>query len=78
MAVFRCWFPDNGDEEDGEDVSHIQADWAAEEYAEREYSDNDYPNETTVWVRDPDGELTKWTVCAEPSVTFKAVEAKEE
>lgn len=78
MAKFWCWFPENGDEENGEEVSHVQPDWAAENYADLHHSDNDCPDEITVWVRGPDGELTKWTVCAEPSVTFTAVEAEDE
>jgi len=70
---FTCWAPEVEDEPDAPNVySRLGADFAAEEYGEQEYPNSDYPGEQTIHVRAADGTVTRWLVCAEPSVSFRA------
>lgn len=78
MPMFRCWCPDDGDEDDAAKVDASDAQSAAESYAEENYSDMDFPDEIEVSVKDADGRVTRWTVDAEPSVTFSAVCIEED
>jgi hypothetical protein len=87
MGVYKAWLEDDETEEDATeypDVSPggrgkwaLDAENAAEMYADSRYADCEYPDELTVCVRDPEGVLTKWTVTVEMRPSFTAHEAKE-
>jgi hypothetical protein len=72
MADFRCWDPENCEEDDAKLVKASTAEWAAERYMELEWPDLDYISTMTVHVLDEQGLLTVWQVTAEPAVTFSA------
>lgn len=83
--AFTVWNPDHGDEEDGGKVPVLVERWdggaydaedAAKIYREQHHADDEYPDEQTLCVRDMQGVVTTWTVYAERSVTFNAVEQK--
>lgn len=72
--TFWCWNPDDGDEEDASEYDVYDAESAATEHAktrDREGGDG-YSEEQTIVVGCPDGERLKFTVTAEPSVTYRA------
>jgi len=91
MNLYKCWCPDDGDEEDAEDVpvggpldeptahSPARAMTAAEEFVEKRWPDFDYAEAVRVNVRDPAGVLTEWTVAAHKEVSFSAqrIEARK-
>ncbi len=72
MDTFWCWKPEHGDEGDGEEIRQYDAEEAAKDYAERCYSDDDYPKEQRISVRGKGPIVLTFDVFAEPSVTFSA------
>jgi len=81
MSDFRCWDPENCEEEDAKTIkvseSEWAAEWAAKEYMKRCWADTDWVTEILVHVRDEAGQLTKWNVRADPDVVFNAAPQKE-
>jgi hypothetical protein len=73
---FRCWAPDDCDEEDAREVEAWDAEDAAKEHGEHRYSDSDYPGQQQISMRAPNGTLTQWTVSAQQDVHFTVREAK--
>lgn len=69
--LFRCWCPDDGDEQDGLDVEACAPHKAAEVYAARTHAAHEYPEAIDVMVRDAQ-HCTLWTVEAERLITFSA------
>jgi len=87
VPYFKVWDPDDHSPESFDEDADatrvpmgigrweaIDAEEAAEVFAERRWADGDYLETQTVLVRDPDGVLTRWTVQAEPPVEFHATE----
>ena len=77
MADFRCWDPENCEEDDAKTIKMSDPEWAAEEYMKRCWADMDWVSELLIHVRDEAGQLTKWNVRAEPDVMFNAAPVKE-
>jgi hypothetical protein len=77
MSDFRCWDPDNCEEDDAKTINAPDAEWAAELYMEQMWADMDYVSELLIHVRDEAGRLTKWNVRAEPDVRFSAASKEE-
>ncbi len=77
MANYRCWDPDDCNEDGATAiVNRSSSESAAEEFAAKRYDKDDYPEKRTVCVRDEQGDLTRWIVTAEPSVNFVAWEER--
>lgn len=79
MEKFKCWDAENGTEEDFVAFSSIGAQWAAQDYAEYDFSECDgwevpIEHPRTVHVRDASGKLTKWKVTGEDTVEWYARE----
>jgi hypothetical protein len=75
--TFRCWIPDNGDEEDGKDIDSYDAQSAACEYVRWYKSKScEYPvasgGEADVCVRSKDGVET-FAVFGEAVPSYHAV-----
>lgn len=70
---FRCWTEGECSPENGGDTMASDAEEAAEKYAElyfNAYAES--PKDLDVFVRDPDGAVTRWYVEAEYSVYYYA------
>ena len=76
MRWFDVWDVENGDEDGAKPVHAHDPQSAAEEYGDMTYANSDYNSERDINVRDQCGNVTLWTVSAEPSVVFRAVERK--
>lgn len=74
LPVWRCWDPEVAVEADAKEIHAHYADHAAELFAERRHSEDDYPERRTVHVRDADGILSAFEVRAEPSVEFRSTQ----
>lgn len=79
LPVWQCWDPEVAEEADAKEISAHYADHAAELFAERRHSEDDYPERRTVHVRDAEGNLSAFEVRTEPSVEFRSapVEVKK-
>lgn len=86
MGVYKAWCPDNGDEDGALELPDapaaktgpwaLDAQHAAKVYVSLRWTDMSYPSEATVFVRDPEGGLSRWTVSVEMVPRFSAREAK--
>lgn len=75
---FQYQIVDYHDEEDWDhSVEASDEQDAARDAFERNHSNTDYAEECGVRIKDANGKITKWNVFAEPSVEFRAIEAKE-
>lgn len=76
--LWRCWDPELGDEEDGEDYRAYNPEIAAEAFAQAQCSDDAdcyqiYADESReIRVKGADGEVKSFEVSGEPSFTFHA------
>ena len=78
MKQFKCWNPDEADEEDADDITAIDPEGAAEVFAERRdsYSGEGYSDKQTVYVRDEEGGFHMFNVQAETEVVYSAEEVE--
>jgi hypothetical protein len=76
VTAYRCWDPDNGDEDDARvDADARDASHAAVRFVRRrEERDGDYSERTTVCVRDRGGVFHAFEVHREIDVLYRAVE----
>lgn len=77
MKKFRCCEPDV-DPEYFTDIESIDAQFAAEEYAEQCWRDDGYEGtERLIVVHDADGNETRWKVTGEPTMAWHGEEQPE-
>jgi hypothetical protein len=73
VSKFRCWDEDGADESCSREFEAWSVAEAAELYAEREWSDCDYPETQTIVVREVQtGRLFRTSVSAVQTVDFQA------
>jgi hypothetical protein len=74
--AFRCWLPDEEDEDAGYLCRALHAEYAATDFAEHMHSESagELGLEFPVSVRCEDGTLTQWRVTGDYSVTFGAAQ----
>jgi hypothetical protein len=89
MGVYKVWDPHHeGSEANAKEISDtpdgtsrrhwaLDAENAAEVYADRYFADRSYPDEVTVCVRSPDGTLSRWCVTVQMVPSFSATEVTE-
>ena len=80
MSTLRIWCPDDTDEERAvEQVDPggpLEGYSAAEQHAEHQYWQCDYPETQRIHVRRANGEIEIFDVKSEQSVAFRAVKVK--
>jgi hypothetical protein len=70
---YRCWCPDDGDEESGTEVDAFDAHQAAEQYGAHIWgSSADCPKEIRVYVRPRGSVIATYIVRARQEVSFSA------
>lgn len=77
--IFLCIDLEN-EREDWDDAWKIhayEADRAAEKAAEKMDDDGDGPSEREISVKDPEGNITKWSISFDYSVDYSATKVKE-
>lgn len=77
--TYLCWEPDEGEDEScAMKVAETDAEEAAKTYAEKRDEGENPTEERTVWVRAPDGILSKWEITAEATVDYHAFPLDDE
>lgn len=77
-VLFQCAIPwrDKVEDCDWSDIYATEAEYAAENYADRSDCEGDYTmirnGEGEVWVRDVENVVTKWHITAESVPTYSA------
>lgn len=84
FEIARQWQPDHAvptDENEWREVYGTEPCRIVEAWAQRYDSNGDYTivggDDAQVWLRDEDGNVTKWTVCGETVPEYHAREVKQ-